>query len=136
MTCARTSRGAFAAKNGTMVPYFNGFKGRVFDGRRRLGDRRGLRERGHHRVTTRSVDAGSQRVSRRTRRKEGHLAYENNSTTERVQFKITGYRGKDPIGDLKLQKQFRLSNMHLFHPVQGIKKYSSPLEIIRDFEIR
>ena len=64
-------------------------------------------------------------------------AYENNSTTERVRFKITGYRGKDPTVDLKLRKTFRLSNVHLFHPVQGIKKYSSPLEIIRDFvEIR
>ena len=38
-----------------------------------MGGRRGLRERGHHRVTTRSMDTGSQRVSGRARRVEGHL---------------------------------------------------------------
>ncbi len=41
------------------------------------------------------------------------------------------------IKDFKLRKAFRTSNMHLFHPVSGIKKYSSPEEILGDFfEIR
>jgi len=60
-------------------------------------------------------------------------SYENNSTTERVHFTIHGYKGSDPMVDLKLRKTIRVSNMHLLHPVHGIKKYASPLEIIKDF---
>ena len=63
--------------------------------------------------------------------------YVNNSTTENVDFKITGYSGKDLNKDLKLQKSFHVSNMHLFHPNKGICKYKSPEEILVDFvEIR
>jgi len=63
--------------------------------------------------------------------------YVNNSTTENVDFKITGYSGKDLNKDLKLQKPFHVSNMHLFHPKKGICKYKSPEEILVDFvEIR
>ena len=63
--------------------------------------------------------------------------YVNNSTTENVDFKITGYSGKDLNKDLKLQKSFHVSNMHLFHPTKGIRKYKSPEEILVDFvEIR
>ena len=48
-----------------------------------------------------------------------------------------GYEGTELIKDFKLRKAFRTSNMHLFHPVSGIKKYSSPEEILGDFfEIR
>jgi len=60
-------------------------------------------------------------------------SYENNSTTERVHFTIHGYKGSDPMVDLKLRKTIRVTNMHLLHPVHGIKKYASPLEIIKDF---
>src|SRR5210317_1431266 len=61
----------------------------------------------------------------------------NNSTTENVDFTITGYTGKNLIKDFKLQKSFHVSNMHLFHPTKGIKKYESPEEILADFiEVR
>ncbi len=64
-------------------------------------------------------------------------SYVNNSTTENVNFKIIGYTGNAMVKDFKLQKTFHTSNMHLFHPVQGIKKYTSPEEILTDFlEIR
>ena len=32
-----------------------------------------------------------------------------------------------------MRKTFHTSNMHLFHPVKGIYKYSSPEEILKDF---
>src|SRR5210317_828575 len=59
--------------------------------------------------------------------------FTNNSTTEDVDFEIMGYNGKDLVKDLKLRKSFHTSNMHLFHPVKGIYKYSSPEEILKDF---
>jgi DNA topoisomerase-2 len=63
--------------------------------------------------------------------------YKNNSTTNDVFFDIEGYQGTEPEKDLKLTKSIRTSNMHLFHPVSGIKKYSSAEEILVDFvEIR
>jgi len=63
--------------------------------------------------------------------------YVNNSTTENVDFSITGYTGNDIIKDFKLQKTFHVTNMHLFHPTKGIHKYESPEEILKDFfEIR
>ena len=57
----------------------------------------------------------------------------NNSTTDDVYFEIMEYAGKDLLKDLKLRKTFRVSNMHLFHPVKGIHKYTSPEEILQDF---
>ena len=63
--------------------------------------------------------------------------YTNNSTTDKVDFEIIGYEGKDPVKDFKLQKTFHMTNMHLFHPTKGIHKYDSPEDILRDFvEIR
>jgi DNA topoisomerase-2 len=63
--------------------------------------------------------------------------YRNNSTTNDVLFEVEGYQGTDPEKDLKLNKSIRTSNMHLFHPVSGIKKYSSAEQILTDFvEIR
>jgi DNA topoisomerase-2 len=59
--------------------------------------------------------------------------YTNNSTTDHVNFMISGYTGKDIQKDFKLQKTFRTSNMHLFHPIRGIHKYASPEEILEDF---
>jgi DNA topoisomerase-2 len=50
---------------------------------------------------------------------------------------IQGYRGNDLKKDLKLEKTFHTSNMHLFHPVSGIKKYDSVEQILVDFlEVR
>jgi len=59
--------------------------------------------------------------------------YTNNSTTEQVDFDITGYEGSDMVKDFKLQKTFHTSNMHLFHPTKGIHKYESPEAILMDF---
>ena len=121
-----------------MIPFFNGFEGRVYSTDDGVWVTEGVYANG----TITELPPGRWTQDHKEFldglvEKKAISGYENNSTTERVRFKITGYRGKDPIGDLKLQKQFRVSNMHLFHPVQGIKKYSSPLEIIRDFvEIR
>jgi DNA topoisomerase-2 len=63
--------------------------------------------------------------------------YKNNSTTDDVVFEIHDYQGSDLIKDLKLVKTIRTSNMHLFHPKTGIKKYVSAEEILVDFvEVR
>ena len=59
--------------------------------------------------------------------------YINNSTTDQVDFDITGYGGSDVVKDFKLQKTFHTSNMHLFHPTKGIHKYMSPEDILTDF---
>lgn len=63
--------------------------------------------------------------------------YKNNSTTEDIDFIVEGYNGKDPYKDFKITKAIHTTNMHLFHPEKGIKKYNSPEEILVDFlEIR
>jgi DNA topoisomerase-2 len=59
--------------------------------------------------------------------------FKNNSTPEAVDFKIYDYSGKDLVKDLKLQKVIRTSNMHLFHPATGIKKYETAEDILVDF---
>jgi DNA topoisomerase-2 len=59
--------------------------------------------------------------------------YKNSSTVEDVHFKVYDYAGKNFEKDLKMQKTIRTSNMHLFHPVQGIKKYESAESILVDF---
>ena len=63
--------------------------------------------------------------------------FKNNSTDQEVNFEIVGYSGNSLVKDLKLSKAIHTSNMHLFHPQKGIKKYSSAEEILIDFiEIR
>jgi len=63
--------------------------------------------------------------------------YKNDSTTDAVNFTIQGYQGDDFCKDFKLRKNVNSSNMHLFHPVTGIKKYASAEEILVDFvEVR
>ena len=59
--------------------------------------------------------------------------YTNNSTTDQVDFDITGYEGNSVVKDFKMQKTFHTTNMHLFHPTKGIHKYESPEEILSDF---
>jgi DNA topoisomerase-2 len=58
--------------------------------------------------------------------------YVNNSTTEKVHFKIVGYTGSEPVKDFKLSETFKTSNMHLFHP-SGIKRYNTPNQILSDY---
>ena len=63
--------------------------------------------------------------------------YRNDSTTELINFTIQGYQGTDFVKDFKLRKTIHTSNMHLFHPVTGIKKYATAEDILVDFtEIR
>jgi DNA topoisomerase-2 len=63
-------------------------------------------------------------------------SYKNNSTTDNVHFEID-YVGTNIEKDLKLNKTIRTSNMHLFHPKTGIKKYNTAEEILVDFiEVR
>lgn len=61
------------------------------------------------------------------------IGYTNNSTTDKVNFVINGYTSNDVVRDFKLQKVFHTSNMHMFHPEHGIKKYETPEEILLDF---
>jgi DNA topoisomerase-2 len=69
--------------------------------------------------------------------KKAITSYTNKSTTEDVLFEIHGYTGNNLHKDLKLEKTFHTSNMHLFHPKHGIKKYNSAEDILVDFlEIR
>lgn len=63
--------------------------------------------------------------------------YKNNSTTDDVKFEVYEYTGSNPTKDFKMEKTIHTTNMHLFHPTQGIKKYGSPECILTDFlEIR
>jgi DNA topoisomerase-2 len=63
--------------------------------------------------------------------------YKNDSTTDSVRFTIQGYQGSDFVKDFKLRKTIHATNMHLFHPRDGIKKYKTAEEILVDFvEIR
>jgi DNA topoisomerase-2 len=65
--------------------------------------------------------------------------YINDSTTDSVKFTIQGFDGTDDdfSNTFKLSKAIHGTNMHLFHPKVGIKKYTSAEEILVDFvEIR
>jgi DNA topoisomerase-2 len=61
--------------------------------------------------------------------------YVNKCTDDSVHFVIQGYEGSDDdfVKDFKLTKAIHGTNMHLFHPKQGIKKYTSAEEILVDF---
>ena len=63
------------------------------------------------------------------------IGYTNNSTTDSVHFTLHGFTGGDE--KLKLTKVIHGTNMHLFHPTRGIKRYTSAEDILVDFvEIR
>jgi len=65
--------------------------------------------------------------------------YVNNCTDNSVNFSIQGYEGTDEdfVKEFKLTKAIHGTNMHLFHPRKGIRKYTSAEEILVDFvEIR
>ena len=59
-------------------------------------------------------------------------SYDNHSTEESPSFTIRGYKGHDPMKDLGLSKAIHTTNMWLMTH-QGMKKYSSPEEILLDF---
>jgi DNA topoisomerase-2 len=120
-----------------MKPWFRGFKGKTFkeDGTwitegvwRDTGSRLKVTELPPGRWTQDYKEYLDTLVEKKV-----ITSFTNNSTTEDVDFEIFGYNGKDLVKDLKLRKSFHTSNMHLFHPVRGIYKYSSPEEILKDF---
>jgi DNA topoisomerase-2 len=120
-----------------MKPWFRGFKGKTFkeDGTwitegvwRDTGSRLKVTELPPGRWTQDYKEYLDTLVEKKV-----ITSFTNNSTTEDVDFEIFGYNGKDLVKDLKLRKSFHTSNMHLFHPIKGIYKYSSPEEILKDF---
>src|SRR5210317_1107484 len=121
-----------------MKPWFRGFKGKVFK------DDGGLWiTEGTYRDTGSRLKVTELPPGRWTQDYKEYLdslaekkmitSYTNNSTTEDVDFEIFGYSGKDLVRDLKMRKTFHVSNMHLFHPTKGIRRYGSPEEILQDF---
>ena len=125
-----------------MKPWFDKFTGRVFSNDDGLWITEGVWTHTTKEITVTELPPG-----RWTQEYKEYLDtlvekkkisnYVNNSTTESVNFSITGYTGNDIIKDFKLQKTFHVTNMHLFHPTKGIHKYESPEDILRDFvEIR
>ena len=121
-----------------MKPWFRGFKGKVYKDDGGLWVTDGIWVETASKIKVSELPPG-----RWTQDYKEYLdslvekkkidSYTNNSTTEDVNFEITGYVGKDIVKDLKLRKTFHVSNMHLFHPTRGIHKYSSPEEILQDF---
>ena len=121
-----------------MKPWFRGFKGKVFE-----QDDDSWMTQGMWSVIGRTVKVTELPPGRWTQDYKEHLdtlvekkiisGFTNNSTTENVDFLIQDYNGKDVVKDLKLQKTFRTSNMHLFHPTRGIHKYETPEDILTDF---
>jgi DNA topoisomerase-2 len=120
-----------------MKPWFRGFKGKVFE-----QDDTWVTE-GVWTTVGKTIKVSELPPGRWTQDYKEYLdtlmekkvisTYTNNSTTENVDFVIQDYSGKDLVKDLKLQKTFRTSNMHLFHPTRGIHKYETPEDILMDF---
>ena len=121
-----------------MKPWFRGFKGKVFE-----QDDDSWMTQGVWQSVGRTVKVTELPPGRWTQDYKEHLdtlvekkiisGFTNNSTTENVDFLIQDYNGKDAVKDLKLQKTFRTSNMHLFHPTRGIHRYETPEMILKDF---
>ena len=127
-----------------MKPWFDKFKGRVFKNEDGLWITEGVWSGNSTGTNLKITELPPGRWTQDYKEYLDGLAekkvisgFVNNSTTENVDFTITGYRGKNLIKDFKLQKSFHVSNMHLFHPTKGIKKYESPEDILVDFiEVR
>jgi DNA topoisomerase-2 len=121
-----------------MKPWFKGFKGRVFE-----DESGGWVTEGVWQVVGTTVKVTELPPGRWTQDYKEYLdslvekkmigSFTNNSTTESVDFLIQGYVGKDIVKDLKLQKTIRDTNMHLFHPTKGIRKYDNAESILSDF---
>jgi len=127
-----------------MKPWFRGFKGTITQD---PSDEHSWNMKGVYEVLGSSVKVTELPPGRWIQDYKEHLddlvekkvisGYKNNSTTNDVHFEISEYQGSDLEKDLKLNKTIRTSNMHLFHPETGIKRYSSAEEILSDFvEIR
>lgn len=125
-----------------MIPWFKGYTGNV-----EKTDDKTYTFNGVYKTTSKYIEISELPPTRWTQDYKEYLdelcekklisSYVNKSTTEKVLFEIYGYTGSSLIKDFKLQKVFHTTNMHLFHPTKGIKKYSSPEEILVDFlEVR
>ena len=122
-----------------MTPWFRGFKGTVTQD---PSDTHAWIMKGVYEVCENRVTVTELPPTRWTQDYKEHLesllekktisGYKNNSTTNDIHFEIE-YQGNDLEKDLKLTKTIRTSNMHLFHPKTGIKKYDSAEEILSDF---
>ena len=125
-----------------MKPWFNKFKGRVFNNNEGLWITEGVWKSSNKNISITELPPGRWTQEYKEyldtlMEKKKITNYVNNSTTESIDFVVEGYTGNDIIKDFKLQKTFHVSNMHLFHPSKGIYKYESPEEILLDFvEIR
>jgi DNA topoisomerase-2 len=127
-----------------MKPWFDKFKGRIFKNEEGLWITEGVWTTNNHGTGIKITELPPGRWTQDYKEyldtlmeKKVISGFINNSTTEDVDFAIHGYAGKNIIKDFKLQKSFHVSNMHLFHPTKGIRKYESPEEILSDFvEIR
>jgi len=127
-----------------MIPWFRGFKGTITQDPDddKSWDMKGLYAKHGSTITVTELPPGKwiqdyKEFLDELVEKKTISGYKNNSTTETVHFEIQDFEGSDVEKDLKLVKTIRTSNMHLFHPKTGIKKYSSAEEILVDFvEIR
>ena len=125
-----------------MAPWFRGFKGAIIQDESQSWITHGLYTVSGTTVTVTELPPGRwiqdyKEYLDELGEKKIISGYKNNSTTNDVYFEIFDYQGHDLIKDLKLSKIIRTSNMHLFHPTSGIKKYASAEEILVDFvEIR
>ena len=127
-----------------MTPWFRGFKGTI---ERDPSDTHAWIAKGLYSTKGTTVTVTELPPGRWIQDYKEHLddlcekgvisGYKNNSTTSDVHFEVFEYHGSDIEKDLKVCKSIRTSNMHLFHPETGIKKYASAEEILVDFvEIR
>jgi DNA topoisomerase II len=121
-----------------MKPWFRGFKGKVFKDDAGLWITEGIWRDTGSRLKVTELPPGRWTQDYKEYldtlvEKKMITSYTNNSTTEDVDFEIFGYAGKDLMKDLKMRKTFHTTNMHLFHPTQGIHRYASPEEILKDF---
>src|SRR5210317_1785483 len=121
-----------------MKPWFRGFKGKVFEQDTGLSITEGIYRDTGSRLKVTELPPGRWTQDYKEyldslAEKKMITSYTNNSTTEDVDFEIFGYSGKDLVRDLKMRKTFHVSNMHLFHPTKGIRRYGSPEEILQDF---
>jgi DNA topoisomerase-2 len=121
-----------------MKPWFRGFKGKVFKDEAGLWITEGTCRDTGSRLKVTELPPGRWTQDYKEyldslAEKKMITGYTNNSTTDDVDFEIFGYSGKDIVKDLKMRKTFHVSNMHLFHPTKGIRRYGSPEEILQDF---
>ncbi|NDH05100.1 hypothetical protein EBX93_04125, partial [bacterium] len=121
-----------------MTPWFRGFKGTVTP----VGDASWVAEGVHSGSTITELPPGRwtqdyKEFLDELEESKVITKYVDNSTTEHVSFTVQGYTGDSFVKDFKLSKTIHATNMHLFHPKTGIKKYSSAEEILVDFvEVR